>query len=94
MEQQAKIITPSEHPSYEGHFPGRPVVPGVLLLELIVDAIARGAPRNVGSTKFHQVLAPGESCALHWTSIESQVTFRCARGAQTVAEGSLTFEEP
>jgi 3-hydroxyacyl-[acyl-carrier-protein] dehydratase len=30
---------PPEHPSLPGHFPGRPIVPGVVLLNLVLEAI-------------------------------------------------------
>jgi 3-hydroxyacyl-[acyl-carrier-protein] dehydratase len=30
---------PREHPSLPGHFPGRPIVPGVVLLNLVFEAI-------------------------------------------------------
>ena len=91
MEHTYAIELPLKHPCYEGHFPDNPVVPGVLLLDLIVDAIGHGAPRGIAAVKFHRALAPGERCELHWTSSGSRVTFRCAQGVQMVAEGSLTF---
>jgi 3-hydroxyacyl-[acyl-carrier-protein] dehydratase len=85
------ITTPLDHPCYTGHFPANPVVPGVLLLELIVQALGRGAPQAIINAKFHRVLKPGESVALEWKSSGDKSTFRCSRGAQLVAEGSLEF---
>ena len=32
----------ADHPCLPGHFPGRPVVPGVLLLEQVLAAIEAG----------------------------------------------------
>ena len=37
-------VVPGDHPALPGHFPGHPIVPGVVLLEL-VEASNWGAPR-------------------------------------------------
>lgn len=82
------------HPCYTGHFPDNPVVPGVLLLDLIVAALARGQPRAVSSVKFRRALRPGESCELQWKSAGGEVTFRCERAGELVAEGTLRYDLP
>lgn len=66
-------------------------MPGVLLIELVVEAIGRGAPRTVVSTKFHRVLKPGDSFTVEWKSAESRTTFRCLRDAELLADGVLEF---
>jgi 3-hydroxyacyl-[acyl-carrier-protein] dehydratase len=91
MDHKLDLVAPLNHPCYAGHFPGNPVVPGVLLLDLVVEAIARGAPRVVGSVKFQRVLSPGESFELFFTAGE-QVSFRCVRAGTLVAEGLLKYD--
>ena len=52
------------HPSLPGHFPGRPVVPGVVLLEQVVAAIEATVGPLPGlrlpQVKFVRPLLPGE----------------------------------
>jgi len=91
MGLSATIRTPLEHPSYVGHFPGRPIVPGVLLLELVAQAIGRGAPTLIDGVKFHRALSPGESFELSIDESAERVRFRCLLDAAPVAEGVFGF---
>jgi 3-hydroxymyristoyl/3-hydroxydecanoyl-(acyl carrier protein) dehydratase len=91
MDSKADLIAPLNHPSYAGHFPGNPVVPGVLLLELVVQALGRGAPSAIASVKFHRVLKPGERFEVTWKSVGARSNFRCTRGPELLADGSLEF---
>ena len=93
MELQAELLAPLNHPCYEGHFPGRPILPGVVLLELVVECIGRGAPRAISTLKFQRSLSPGQAFTLRWKDGGGRVSFRCHAGAEPVAEGSLEFGE-
>jgi 3-hydroxymyristoyl/3-hydroxydecanoyl-(acyl carrier protein) dehydratase len=92
MDHELKIEAPLNHPSYDGHFPGHPVVPGVLLLDLVVAAFGRGAPRVIGNVKFHRAVKPGESFAVRYRLTGAQLAFRCVSGERLLAEGSLSFD--
>jgi 3-hydroxymyristoyl/3-hydroxydecanoyl-(acyl carrier protein) dehydratase len=60
----------SDHPALTGHFPGFPIVPGVVLLDEILYAIERSqtaaheSPWQIGAVKFHHIARPGNVLAL------------------------------
>ena len=81
-----------EHPCYSGHFPGQPVVPGVVLLDLIVATLGRGAPRVLDQVKFHRAVMPGESFVLRISGAGAKVGFRCLHpDASVIAEGTMSY---
>ena len=56
-----------EHPALAGHFPGNPIVPGVVLLDHAAGlARERGGWQvtAVRTAKFRQILRPGVDCSL------------------------------
>lgn len=59
----ARFRIPADHPCLPGHFPGRPVVPGVVLLDRVIAA-AREAGLEAGSrfpsAKFLRPVGPEE----------------------------------
>lgn len=62
---EARLTVSGDHPCLPGHFPGQPVVPGVLLLERLIEAAqaAISAPIRVtglSQVKFLAPLLPGE----------------------------------
>ncbi len=57
-------VVPSDHPAISGHFPDNPIVPGVVILSRMVDAIRRRFPQVVPGTllamRFYVPLRPGQ----------------------------------
>ena len=84
---------PHDHPSMPGHFPGRPIVPGVLLLERVLEAIERkhaplGALR-LPQVKFMQPLLPGELAQVVLEGEAPRWRFRVLREEMLLASGEV-----
>ena len=54
----------SDHPALAGHFPGQPIVPGVLLLDEVLHAIDAAAAWRIASLKFHRIVRAEEALRL------------------------------
>lgn len=85
----------ADHPAYAGHFPGRPILPGVVLLDAALHAMAEQMGRQnptwqLKSVKFHSPIQPGESLTLDATELPAggfRFEIRC--GDRSVASGSV-----
>ena len=73
-----------DHPALPGHFPGEPIVPGVVILDLVLKKA--NLPRcALPAVKFHAPLRPGEEFAIH---IEGK-KFSVRSGAKLIVSGSF-----
>ncbi len=68
-ESAAEFMVPPEHPVFAGHFPGRPLVPGVMLLDWVLrEACGRlrceARSLQIRECKFFDPLLPGERADL------------------------------
>lgn len=93
------LAFPLEHASYAGHFPGNPVVAGVLLLDAIVEATELWLGRPVGvsrlpTVKFLTPLRPGQEARLELELVGPQLGFTVTRDTTVVAKGRLVIDVP
>jgi 3-hydroxymyristoyl/3-hydroxydecanoyl-(acyl carrier protein) dehydratase len=88
-----RFSIPSAHPRLPGHFPGRPLVPGVLLLERVLEAIeATQGPLEavrLPQVKFVQPLLPGEVAEVVLEGDAPRWKFRVLRGETLLASGEV-----
>lgn len=96
----ASWTVPADHPSFAGHFPGRPILPGVLILDRVLAlAAAHGAlapaTLRLAGGKFLSPVAPGETLvfALRRTA-NGGVQFDVRCGERMVATGTLALQPP
>lgn len=90
--EQALCID-AAHPALPGHFPGHPLVPGVILLEQVALALHawRGQRlARVMEAKFVAPLLPDEAAIVHLTETvadRSQFRFEIRRDGNLLARG-------
>lgn len=89
---------PHDHPSLPGHFPGVPIVPGVVLLDHVIEAIeAQGlllSPLRLPQVKFLQPLLPGETARIELDGAAPRWRFRVLRDDTLLASGEVVSSEP
>jgi 3-hydroxymyristoyl/3-hydroxydecanoyl-(acyl carrier protein) dehydratase len=100
MSVQRTLTITKDHPALSGHFPGHPVVPGVLILDEVIETLKRRygdalVVTGLPAVKLSSPLKPEEPLMI---TIESEdagtAAFLCRVGGRLVASGSICFRLP
>ncbi|RQO68822.1 beta-hydroxyacyl-ACP dehydratase [Aquitalea sp. FJL05] len=97
--QYATLSIPTDHPAYAGHFPGRPILPGVVLLDqaqLVIEKACGVLLGGLSLAKFHSPVTPGEGLRIAYRQDAAMVVFTILHGERKVADGKfiITPESP
>jgi 3-hydroxymyristoyl/3-hydroxydecanoyl-(acyl carrier protein) dehydratase len=86
----------ADHPSLAGHFPGEPIVPGLVILDEVFSALAEWRKRcqltGIRAVKFVLPLKPEQPFTICLTAAkdgETEVDFCCRVEGRMVVEGRL-----
>lgn len=87
-----------DHPSLPGHFPGNPVVPGVVILDHVLDAFEKQTGVYVEAlrlpqVKFMQPLLPGQTASVSLEGSDLKWRFRVLHGERLIATGDLVLTQ-
>ena len=93
------FVIAADHPSLPGHFPGRPLVPGVVVLDRVLEAIEVHAGIDLGAlqlpqVKFLQPLLPDEVARVELDGEAPRWRFKVWRGDTLLVSGEVVAGEP
>ena len=80
-----------DHPAFDGHFPGTPLLPGALLLDEILRHLPGPAgPVQLAAVKFRRPVRPGAVLTLHFESLaDGGLRFVAREDGQPVVDGTV-----
>jgi 3-hydroxyacyl-[acyl-carrier-protein] dehydratase len=88
-------VVPVDHPAFAGHFPGTPILPGVVLLDVTLHAMAEASGMEpdaceIGSVKFLSPAKPGDELEIrHDFQANGTIHFEIASGTRKIASGNI-----
>ena len=100
MNKAIHWTVPLDHPAFAGHFPGTPILPGVVLLDVALQIIAktRGIALDlceISSVKFLSPASPGDELLIqHTVSASGTIRFDILAGTRKIASGSIVPGAP
>ncbi|AYH44367.1 3-hydroxylacyl-ACP dehydratase [Azoarcus sp. DN11] len=99
MIHESTVAIAADHPAFAGHFPGRPILPGVVLLGLAVRALGNVSghpvPRcEIAAAKFLRPVGPDTELHIRLCESASGWRFDIFAADDVVATGTLRVGTP
>lgn len=97
MSTLSRCTVPADHPAFAGHFPGTPILPGVVLLDWVLQAIcdhAGIALQNctINSVKFLRPAQAGDELIIAHSRLENgTIHFDISTATHKIASGSAVI---
>ena len=96
MTFEAIRIIRADHPTLPGHFPGRPLVPGVVILDEVLDVLIEWRQdlhvTGIRMVKFLAPLQPEQTFTVFLSRKDAhaaEVSFCCRLAERVIVEGQL-----
>jgi 3-hydroxyacyl-[acyl-carrier-protein] dehydratase len=86
---ETRLAVARDHPAFAGHFPGRPIVPAVVILAEVMAAMGQDREWDIAQAKFLRPVGPGDALVLRHEAHGAQVRFEVRSGEHVVATGAL-----
>jgi 3-hydroxyacyl-[acyl-carrier-protein] dehydratase len=95
MKMRSAIVLAADHPAFAGHFPQFPVLPGAVLLDEMLEAIAgvRGIDLtqwHVAAVKFLDTVHPCDRLVMEHDATDESIRFTMSVEDRKVASGTLS----
>ncbi len=93
----APLRIAQSHPALAGHFPGQPLVPGVVLLDRVLAVAERWLGhgirlRTLKQAKFSAPLLPEQDAQIELQLQENELRFVILRDGTAIAQGSMSVD--
>jgi len=93
-----EFIISADHPALPGHFPGQPIVPGVVIVDHVMALLAEThdlQASGIRKLKFLKPLLPGQPVSVTFAEPKNgRIRFRCESAGELLAEGNLQLSPP
>lgn len=97
MNTTSHYTVPCDHPAFAGHFPGEPILPGVVLLDLALQTITAAnnvtlSHCNINTVKFIYPARPGDVLGIsHRHTDSGAIHFDISTASHKIASGSIVL---
>jgi 3-hydroxymyristoyl/3-hydroxydecanoyl-(acyl carrier protein) dehydratase len=91
LQNEYRYSIPANHPSLDGHFPGNPIIPGVVILDKTLQSMTQHTPAHsykIEAIKFLQPFTPPATLTIKLVDKENnKIHFSAMNQDKMIAKG-------